>query len=404
LRVKAVPSILVVLLVAGALFAQAPPDGEAGQAPLDQARARFKEGDFTAALEAANAALAAQPDSVVAHYIAGTSLVRLSRLDEADTHLRFVLEKAPTMNGLHFQLGYLAFRRADALEGNEERAEDRRTLYRDAAKEFALELEKAPTQLASLSSRAAALARAGDTEEAIRAHEAWIAAAPDANDPPLSLAAVYANAGRSADALAQLDRLPKKDPKAIEDAVISLAQTMYLQKKYEEVVPYARKALEVNPASTQILSVLTAAYANLARVSETAETLAKYVASNPTPEEAEQLGGLISQRFGDEGGSTVQTSAAGTTLPSVIRSVKPRYPSAAARANIETKVLLLAQVRPDGTLGEIVVVPSRLGKDLKDLGFADAAIDAARKGRYKAGEVNGKPATLYVPIVMRFTP
>jgi len=84
--------------------------------------------------------------------------------------------------------------------------------------------------------------------------------------------------------------------------------------------------------------------------------------------------------------------------------VRPRYPTAAGRSKIETKVLVFAQVKADSTLGDIIVVPSRLGKDLKDLGFADAAIETVRKEKFKPGTRNGQPADMYLPLTIPFTP
>jgi tetratricopeptide (TPR) repeat protein len=383
--------------------AQTPaPAAEAPPPALADARARFREGNFEAALEAAQAALQAQPDNIVAHYIAGTSLVRLGKLDEADPHLKTVLEKAPTMAGLHFQLGFLAYRRAEDVE-KAQKYDEARTLYLDAAKEFAIELEKAPTQVASLSSRAAALFHAGETEEAIKAHEAWIAAAPTANDAYVSLAAVYANDSRTADALAQLDRLPNKDPKVVFDAHLGLAQSLYTHGQYGDAIAIAEKAVALDPTSTRALSLLTAANANKGFTDETAHSLVKYLALDPSPEELQEVTDAISQRFGDDSGAP-PVLPPGSTPPTVVRIVRPRYPSAAGRSKIETKVLLFAQVKADDTVGEVIVIPSRLGKDLKDLGFADAAIETARKQKYKAGTKNGQPADMYVPLTIPFNP
>jgi TonB family protein len=414
---KVFSAFLGLLLVAAPALSQEPPPAppaptppaqpgtpapsEAPPAALTEARARFKEGNFQAALDASLAALQAQPDNTVAHYIAGTSLVRLGRLDEAETHLKAVLEKSPTMAGLHFQLGFLSYRRAEDIEKTQ-KYEEARALYVNAAKEFAIELEKSPNQVASLSSRAAALFHAGENEEAIKVHEAWIAAAPGTNEPYISLAAVYANDSRTDDALAQFDKLPNKDPKAVLEAMLGLAQSLYAHGQYGDAIAIAKKASETDPTSTRALSMLTAAYANKGMIEETAQSFAKYLALNPAPEELQEVSDAITQRFGESGNPPVV--APGTTLPVIVRAVRPRYPTAAGRSKIETKVLLFAQVKADGTLGDVLVVPSRLGKDLQTLGFADAAIDTVRKEKFKPGTRNGQPADMYLPQTIPFTP
>jgi tetratricopeptide (TPR) repeat protein len=412
---KLVPATLVLLLACGLLPAQTPPAPDASPAPpappapatppaanpaLDLAKAKFREGDFTAAAAAAADALAIQPESTVAHYIAGASMIRLSRLDDAETHLKAVLEKVPNMNLLHYQLGLLAYRRAEEAEKSGT-AEQAKPLYLAAAKEFGTELEKTPTQVASLASRAAALAHAGETDEAVPAHEAWIAVAADSNDPYLSLASVYANAGRIDEAFAQLDRLPKKDPKVVVDAATALALPLYAKQRYYDAGVLAAKALEIDPTSKKALTLVIASHANAGEVGETAVSLRKYLDLNPTPEEVEEVADVVTQRLGDEGASMVPSNIA---WPLVIKPVKPRYPSAAGNAKIETKVLVLAQIKVDDTIGEIVVVPSRLGKDLTEKGFAQAGIDAVKKGKYRAGTKDGKPVDMYLPVTVRFTP
>jgi tetratricopeptide (TPR) repeat protein len=420
--VKVFSSFLGVLLTAVPALAQDPPPtpptpseqatppaspapaapAEAPPPALADARARFREGNFQAALDAALAALQAQPGNTVAHYIAGTSFVRLGRLDEAGPHLKTVQETAPTMPGLHFQLGFLAYRRAEDIE-KLQKYDEARALYLEAAKEFAIELEKAPDQVASLSSRAAALFHAGETEEAIKAHEAWIAAAPTTNDPYISLAAVYANDSRTDDALAQFDRLPNNDRKTVTDSLLGLAQSLYAHGQFGDAIAIAARAVELDPTSTRGLSLLTAASANKGMVEETAQSFSRYLGLNPAPEELEEVADAITQRFGEQSGNP-PVVAPGTTLPVIVRAVRPRYPTAAGRSKIETKVLLFAQVKADATLGDVIVVPSRLGKDLKDLGFADAAIDTARKTKFKAGTKNGQPADMYLPMTIPFIP
>ena len=90
-----------------------------------------------------------------------------------------------------------------------------------------------PTHAAvALQPRDRALAR-GQIEESVQAHDAWIAAAPQKNDPVVSLASTYAGAGRSSDAMATLDRLPDKTRKAVFDATIARRERFHLEEGLE---------------------------------------------------------------------------------------------------------------------------------------------------------------------------
>ncbi len=75
----------------------------------------------------------------------------------------------------------------------------------------------------------------------------------------------------------------------------------------------------------------------------------------------------------------------------------PRYPSLSRRQGEEGLVLLQVEVLSDGTVGHITV--------LQDAGFrrlADAAISAARKGRFKPATHDGHPIQSTVRVPFRF--
>jgi tetratricopeptide (TPR) repeat protein len=189
---------------------------------LQEAKAAFKQGLWPSALTAATKTLETQPKNLEALYIAGTSARQTNKLAEAEGYLKTLVDESPLFPLSHFQYAYVLFLTADGL-ARQGQAEPAKAKYLEASAEFGKELERNPTHAASLSSRAIASGRGGNIDESIQAHEAWIAAVAQKNDPVVSLAATYAGAGRSSDAMAALDRIPDKSAGAARDAALAVA-------------------------------------------------------------------------------------------------------------------------------------------------------------------------------------
>lgn len=390
-------TLTAVLSCAG--FAQGepppPPKPAAANPALDAAKEAIRASNWPAALAAAEGVLAENADDVVAHYLAGIALLRMSRFDEAETHLLAVERASPKFTGLNFQMGYLAYSRAEALaqDGDGEKA---KPLYRQAAERFATELERSPGQIASLSSRATALGKAGDTDAAISAHEAWIAAEAAANGPVLALGNVLARDGRAEQAAAVLDRLPVKDPASIASAALTLGSLLYELEATANALPLLQRALAADPTLVNAQAKIVGVHAKLLDLDATAGALKKFLAMGPTQDEAEQVGELIREKF---------TSTADARAPRLERLASPRYPKQARQNNIKTDVFVLARVVRDGKVGETVIVPNRIWQEIRSLGFEEAAFDTARRSRFSPGVgADGKPAEKWAIVKVPFEP
>lgn len=89
----------------------------------------------------------------------------------------------------------------------------------------------------------------------------------------------------------------------------------------------------------------------------------------------------------------------GITLPTVVSEAKPVYTSAALAAKIAGDVLMAVVVKSDGTVGDVKVT-----KSLDTVyGLDQAAVDSARRWRFKPGTREGKPVDVQVDLQMRFT-
>jgi len=406
-------AFLAPLAVFAAALAQEPPPAPPAQVPppqavpapavpppaaLADAKEAFRKGTCPEALDAALKVLAEQPKNLEGLYIAGACERQLNQLDAAKTHLETLLETSPNFPLVHFQLGYVGFLRADAL-AHEGKGKEARGAYGAAADEFGKELERNPTHAASLSSRAIALGRSGRTDESLTAHEAWIAAASQKNDPVVSLAATLAGAQRSTEAMAALDRLPDKSTKAAYDASMAVATVFEARRDWGAAVPFLEKAAQTDPASTRARADLVVACARAGQIDDAVKNLKTLLSMEPTPDEAEAAGETIKATVGD---GRSAPSVPGVEPPAVLRVPTPRYPKG-QDMSVQTEVLVLVQVKRDNTVGDAVMVPNRIWKDMRTTGFEQEAIDAAKRGKFVAGTRDGNGADLWVVAPVKFS-
>lgn len=383
----------------------APPAAEAAPAPpaaanpaLQDAKDAFKIGSWADADTAAVKVLETQPTDLEALYIAGASERQLMNLPAAEAHLKALVDASPIFPLAHFQLAYVYFIQAESMvrEGHFDAAKAR---YAEAADEFGKELARNPSHMPSLSSRAIALTRAGKLEDSVAAHEAWIAAAPQKNDPVVSLAATYAGAGKSSEAMATLDRLPDKNPKAVLDAVLAAANVFVARKDWGAAVPFLEKAADTDPTSTRALALLCEACARAGLIDDAVRHLQKLLTMEPTPDEAEAVGEAIKATVGN---GRSAPSIAGLEPPAALRIPSPRYPKGQDTA-VQTEVLVLAQIEKNGTVTNTVMVPNRIWKDIRTTGFEAEAFDAVRRGKFAAGTKDGQPAALWLVVAVKFS-
>ena len=364
---------------------------------LSQAKDAFKKGLWPEAQQAAAITLQTQPRNLEALYIAGACERQTNRLADAEAHLKTLTEASPLFPLAHFQLGYVNFLQAEGL-AREGQAEPAKARYVEAAAEFGLELARNPSHIASLSSRAIALTLGGKIDESVQAHEAWIAAAPQKNDPLVSLASAFATADRATDAMGALDRLPDKGVKAVVDTALATANIFIARKNWSLAVPFLERAADADPASTRARAVLVEGCARAGLANDAARNLQSLLTMDPTPDEAETVGEAIMATMGD---GTTTPPVADVRPPSVLKIPAPRYPKGQDQT-VETEVLVLALVGRDATVANTVMVPNRIWKEIRTSGFEAAAFDAVRRGRFSAGTKAGEPADLWVVVAVKF--
>jgi tetratricopeptide (TPR) repeat protein len=370
----------------------------AALAALQQAKDAFKTGTWVDAQVAAVKVLESQPKNLEALYIAGASERQINRLADAEGHLRTLVEASPNFPLSHFQLGYVLFLRAEGML-REGQVTPSKPIYLDAAAEFSKELGRNPTHAPSLSSRAIALSRGGQIDESVQAHEAWIAAVPQKNDPVVSLAATYAGAGRSTEAMATLDRLPDKSPKASFDATLGAANVFIARRDWSAAVPFLEKAVALDATSAHARALLTESSARAGLTDDAVRSLQTLLTMDVAPDEAERVGEAIKATMGD---GKSAPSVPGVDPPALLRLPSPKYPTG-PDTSIQTEVLVLALIRQDAAVSNTVVVPNRIWKDIRQSGFEAAAIDAVKRAKFAAGTKDEKPAELWLVVSVKFT-
>jgi len=366
-------------------------------AARQQAKDAFKKGSWQEAGDAALIVLQALPKDLEALYIAGASERQTNRLTEAEGHLRTLVEASPIFPLGHFQLGYVLFLHAEGMMRGGQ-VEPAKAVYIEAASEFGKELARNPTHAPSLSSRAIALSRAGIIDESIQAHEAWITAVPQKNDPVVSLAANFAGAGRATEAMATLERLPDKTPKASFDATLAVATVFVARRDWGAAVPFLEKAAEIDATSTKARALLVESCARAGLQNDAVRNLQTLLTMDPTPDEAESVGEAIKASMGN---GRSAPSVEGLEPPALLRLPSPKYPKGQDES-VETEVLVLSQVRQDGVVTNTVMVPNRIWKDMRTSGFEAAAFDAVKRGKFVAGTKDGKAAELWLVVAVKF--
>lgn len=373
------------------------PEPNPSLAALERAKDAFKRGVWQEAQDAAAIVLEAEPKNPEALYVAGTSERLMHRIADAEKHLGTLIEASPRFPLAHFQFGFALFVEADGLE-REGQTGQAQAKFTEAAEQFGEELGRDPTHADSLSSRAIALARAGQTDESVAAHAVWIVSAPRKSAPVTSLAATYALAGRSSDAMRALDQLPDTNPIAVSAAALTVAKVFVARNDWGAAVPFLERAVGADSLSTEARALLTETYARARVADETASSLRLLLGMGPTPDQAERVGEAIKASLGN---GTSAPSVPGVEPPAILRNPSPRYPKG-QESNVETVVRVLTLVGRDGAVLDAVLVPNRIWKDIRESGFEAAALDAVKRARFSAGTRDGQLAALWVVVAVKF--
>ncbi len=89
--------------------------------------------------------------------------------------------------------------------------------------------------------------------------------------------------------------------------------------------------------------------------------------------------------------------AADTTMPVIVKEVKPDYPADAKREKRQGSVMLAVMVNADGSVGDVRVKQPLSPK------LDASAVKAMKQWRFKPATRNGKPVPVETDVEMTFT-
>ena len=87
----------------------------------------------------------------------------------------------------------------------------------------------------------------------------------------------------------------------------------------------------------------------------------------------------------------------GTTLPKVVKEVKPEYPPEVMQSSVQGRVTLRCVVQRDGKPGDITVSESLEPR------LDAAAVEALKQWEFEPGQRNGMPVAVRIAVEMTFT-
>jgi len=387
-------------------LAVAPVCASARDEAVVDARASLERGDHAGALRQAKEILLDDPRNVGALYVAGVASLSLDRLNDAEKYLERAARVAPETPDVEYRLGVVLARIGDDFQarGKKRIASG---LYEEALEHFEKELERSPEHAAAIAARASTYLKSGKMQDATDALEQWIATNPDNVDGYVALVRLYVSEGRPDDAGSVLAKMPTAEPKQRAEATFLVARTYYLQDRAPEGRPLLDelRALPTDPWQVPALEALD--HLSAGEAHEAAAALVGFLDTDPPPEEVELVAAAYHELYQQK-----QRSAAGEdrddppdAWPKLSLRSTPKYPQDASRYGVEGKVLLLAIVKEDGTVGRLSVISTTATRheSLYRPQFAQAAIDAVRQWIYEPARRDGEPEAFPITISIAFT-
>lgn len=212
---------------------------------LEKSSELYAAGDMEGVVASTEALLADDPELGGAHYLRGAALSRLGRTAEAEQALRKAVELVPDQPGVWAVFGTVLLDRSVELEQSGQAA-PAAELAGEAARSFSQDLARDPGNVKSLTNRAVALDKAGDTQQLEPALRALLEADPDNTAARSRLATLLSDTGRADEALELLSAAGGADADNAA-RIYNVAVKLYNEDKYDEALEAARRVEQIDP-------------------------------------------------------------------------------------------------------------------------------------------------------------
>ena len=201
--------------------------------------------EFEKAVTKLEGILGKNPDLGAAHYLKGQALYRMGRYEEANACYLRTLELDKEQPGVHGNLALSLLQQGEAMasSGDEEGAAAR---FRESVNHFDQAAQEDPGNLAILTSRAAALDRAGDPDRLVQALRGILEQDPGQLTVRLRLADLLTKSGEGNSALEVLEGAGSDNPD-VANGLFNVAVRFYNDGELDSAMLAAEKAIAVNP-------------------------------------------------------------------------------------------------------------------------------------------------------------
>lgn len=234
-------------------------------------------GAFEDAITRLRALAAAHPDYVQAKNNLGLAYLAAGRLDEAIDTLRQVVSAAPDFADAHNNLSVAYF---------EAEKYDKAVVWHERA------LDLDPQNTAYKQNLADTLGRKGDVDQALMTIKEILAVRPDDVDTRIQLASMMLNAGQYGSAAVEFERLVSQ---GIKSSYLYRALTVLFARlgEYEKVIIAARAALDLDPASVEMLLITGISHYSLGDNAQAAHFLDAAAEISPSNPEVQYFQGVL---------------------------------------------------------------------------------------------------------------
>jgi serine/threonine-protein kinase len=270
----------------------------------------FRSGQFDAARQELERAVALQPTSEDATRLLGRVLLRLGRIEEGMQQFRRALAIRPNSVGLHSDMGF-------ALYGAQR--------YAEALAAFEKAIELAPNSPTSLTQAGAASQMLGDTRKALQYYERATAISPRA-ETFSSMGTIYYSLGEYSKAAAAYEGALLIRPlgavthRNLGDAYLHLNRTADAMKAYRQAVTLAEAEVSVSPSDARALGRLAVYQAKAGDDAAARKTIRRAETLAPNDEQVHQRAAVVHALAGrtNEALDAIARAIAGGVAPRLI--------------------------------------------------------------------------------------